>query len=129
MAEILSNQFTTIISKETQTITKEILSNQFTTTISKATQTTTKQILSNQFTTTISRVSEVPATGDELSTVVNIYKKGILLTPVSGIPTADQYAVTITGTTRCTATLEDDNKTIKLLTLISYHNSLFLNII
>ena len=96
----------------------EILSNQFTTTISRPTQASTKQILSNQFTATISRESEVPATlGDDLSTVINIYKKGILLTPVSGIPTADQYAVTITGTTRCTATLEDDNKTIKLLTL------------
>ena len=65
----------------------EILSNQFTTTISKETQTITKQILSNQFTTTISRESEVPATlGDDLSTVINIYKNGVLLTPVSGTP-------------------------------------------
>ena len=76
------------------------------------------EIISNQFTTIISRVSGAPATlGDELSTVVNIYKKGVLLTPVSGTPSTGQYAVTITGTTRCTATLEDDNKTIKLLTL------------
>ena len=96
----------------------EIISNQFTTIISRATQTTTKEVISNQFTTTISRVSGAPATlGDELSTVVNIYKKGVLLTPVSGTPSTGQYAVTITGTTRCTATLEDDNKTIKLLTL------------
>ena len=120
MAEILSNQFTTTISKETQTITKEILSNQFTTTISGATQITTKQILSNQFTATISKVSEVPVTlGDDLSTVINIYKKGVLLTPVSGTPTTDEYAVTIAGTTGCTATLEDDKKTIKLLTITS----------
>ena len=96
----------------------EIISNQFTTIISRATQTTTKEVISNQFTTIISRVSGAPATlGDELSTVVNIYKKGVLLTPVSGTPSTGQYAVTITGTTRCTATLEDDNKTIKLLTL------------
>ena len=96
----------------------EITSNKFTTTISRAAQTTTKEIISNKFTTTISRVSDVPATlGDKLSTVVNIYKKGVLLTPVSGTPTIDQYAVTITGTTACTATLEDDNKTIKLLTI------------
>ena len=96
----------------------EIISNKFVTTISRAAQTTTKEIISNKFVTTISRVSDVPATlGDKLSTVVNIYKKGILLTPVSGTPTIDQYAVTITGTTACTATLEDDNKTIKLLTI------------
>ena len=118
MAEILSNQFTTTISRPTQTTTKQILSNQFAATISRSTQTITKQILSNQFTTTISRESEVPATlGDKLSTVVNIYKKGVLLTPVSGTPTTGEYTVTITGTTGCTATLEDDNKTIKLLTI------------
>ena len=118
MAEILSNQFTTTVSKGTQTITKQILSNQFAATISRSAQTITKQILSNQFAATISRVSGGPATlGDELSTVVNIYKKGVLLTPVSGTPSTGQYAVTITGTTRCTATLKDDNKTIKLLTL------------
>lgn len=96
----------------------EILSNQFTATINRATQTTTKQILNNQFTATINRVSEGPATlGDDLSTVINIYKKGVLLTPVSGTPTTGEYAVAITGTTGCTATLENDNKTIKLLTI------------
>ena len=119
MAEIISNKFTTTITRATQTTTtKEVVSNQFTTTISRATQTTTKEVISNQFTTTISRSSDVPATlGDDLSTVINIYKKGVLLTPVSGTPTTDEYAVTITGTTGCTATLEDDKKTIKLLTI------------
>ena len=117
MAEIISNQFTTTIAKATQTA-KEIISNQFATTINRATQTTTKEVISNQFTTTISRVSDVPATlGDDLSTVINIYKKGVLLTPVSGTPATGEYTVTITGTTGCTATLEDDNKTIKLLTI------------
>ena len=120
MAEILSNQFTTTVSKGAQATTKQILSNQFAATISRPAQTITKQLLSNQFTTTISRESEIPATlGDELSTVVNIYKKGVLLTPVSGTPTTDEYTVTITGTTGCTATLEDDKKTIKLLTIAS----------
>ena len=97
----------------------EIISNKFTTTITRATQTTTtKEVVSNQFTTTISRSSDVPATlGDDLSTVINIYKKGVLLTPVSGTPSTDEYAVTITGTTGCTATLENDKKTIKLLTI------------
>ena len=76
------------------------------------------EIISNKFTTTINKGSiEPPNLGDELITVVNIYKKGVPLTPVSGTPTTNQYAVTITGTTGCTATLEDDNKTIKLLTV------------
>ena len=117
--EIISNKFTTTITRATQTTTtKEVVSNQFTTTISREAQTTTKEIVSNQFTTTISRSSDVPATlGNDLSTVINIYKKGVLLTPVSGTPSTDEYAVTITGTTGCTATLENDKKTIKLLTI------------
>ena len=76
------------------------------------------EIISNQFTSTINKGSGEPSNlEDNLSTVVNIYKKGILLTSVSGTPTTCQYAVTIISTTACTATLEEDNKTIKLLTL------------
>ena len=87
MAEILSNQFTTTVSKRAQTTTKQILSNQFATTISRSAQTTTKQILSNQFTTIINRSSSIPTDlEDDLSTVINIYKNGVLLTPVSGTP-------------------------------------------
>ena len=98
----------------------EIISNQFTSTVSRTTTSTTQEILSNQFTTTINRQSDVPASlGDKLSTVVNIYKKGSLLTPVSGIPSTNEYKVTITNTTGCTAALQSDNKTIKLLTLTS----------
>ena len=67
------------------------------------------EILSNQFAATISRVSEVPATlGDNLSTVVNIYKKGVLLTPVSGTPTTSVHnglcAAVGTGNAIITAT-------------------------
>ena len=75
------------------------------------------EIISNKFTTSISRNEYDPSNDNALSTVVNIYKKGVLLTPVSGTPATDEYVVTITGTTGCTATLEDDNKTIKLLTV------------
>ena len=54
----------------------EILSNQFTTTISRPTQTITKQVLSNQFTTTINKSPGEPSNlEDNLSTVVNIYKR------------------------------------------------------
>lgn len=93
----------------------EIISNQFTSTVSRATTSGTQEILSNQFTATINRSSDVPASlGDSLSTVVNIYKTGTLLTPVSSTPTTGQYRVTITGTTGCTASVQSDHKTIKL---------------
>ena len=43
--------------------------------------------LSNQFTTIINRSSSIPTDlEDDLSTVINIYKNGVLLTPVSGTP-------------------------------------------
>ena len=45
------------------------------------------EILSNQFTTIINRSSSIPTDlEDDLSTVINIYKNGVLLTPVSGTP-------------------------------------------
>ena len=47
MAEIISNKFTTTITRATQTTTKEVVSNQFTTTISREAQTTTKIIVLN----------------------------------------------------------------------------------
>ena len=78
------------------------------------------EILSNQFAATISRVSEVPATlGDNLSTVVNIYKKGVLLTPVSGTPTTSVHnglcAAVGTGNAIITATSHSGvSKSIRL---------------
>ena len=48
---------------------------------------TMAEILSNQFTTIINRSSSIPTDlEDDLSTVINIYKNGVLLTPVSGTP-------------------------------------------
>lgn len=92
----------------------EIISNQFTSTVSRTTS-GTQEILSNRFTTTINRSSDVDdILGDLLSTVVNIYKAGVLLTPVNGTPTTGEYQVTITGTTGCTASVQSDYKTIKL---------------
>ena len=98
----------------------EILSNQFMSTVSRTTETTFKEILSNQFTTIINKDSDGSSSlEDDLSTIINIYKKGVLLTPVSGTPAINQYAVAITGTTGCTATLGSDYKTIRLLTINS----------
>ena len=77
------------------------------------------EILSNQFTTTINRSTVPSISEDDLSTTINIYKKGVLLTAVSGTPTKNQYKVTITKATGCTAAVQDDNKTIKLLTVTS----------
>ena len=77
------------------------------------------EIISNQFSTTINRSTTPSISTDDLSTTVNIYKKGVLLTAVSGTPTKNQYKVTITKAIGCTAAVQDDNKTIKLLTVTS----------
>ena len=77
------------------------------------------EIISNQFSTTINRSTVPSISEDDLSTTINIYKKGVLLTAVSGTPTKNQYKVTITKATGCTAAIQDDNKTIKLLTVTS----------
>ena len=77
------------------------------------------EIISNQFSTTINRSTVPSISEDDLSTTINIYKKGVLLTAVSGTPTKNQYKVTITKAIGCTAAVQDDNKTIKLLTVTS----------
>ena len=73
------------------------------------------EILSDSFATTINRQSDVPTSlGDSLSTVINIYKTGMLLTPVNSTPTIGQYQVSIARTTGCTASVQSDHKTVKL---------------
>ena len=107
----------------------EIISNRFTSTVSRTTTSGTQEILSNQFTATITRSSDVPASlGDSLSTVVNIYKSGVLLTPVNSTPTTGQYQVTITGTTACTASVQSDYKTIKLNSITDNKGSIDISI-
>ena len=71
------------------------------------------EIYSGKFTATIDRPI-VNETGK--NTQVIIYNKGNLLVPVNTTPTDGQYKVTILSTTNCTARLEDDYKTITLLT-------------
>ena len=94
----------------------EIISNQFTSTVSRTTTSDIQEILSNQFAVTINR-TEVDQT--PYNTQVIIYKGNKELTAVSDTPSMGQYKVTITKTVNCTAQLEDDNKTITLLSATS----------
>lgn len=91
----------------------EIYSNSFTSKVNRPATTTTKEIYSNTFSTTVNKVV-VAETGK--NTQVNIYKGTIQLVPVNTTPTDGQYKVTIVDTTNCTAKLEDDHKTVTLLT-------------
>ena len=91
----------------------EIYSNSFTSKVERPATTTTKTIYSNSFTTTINKVV-IGETGK--NTQINIYKGTIQLVPVNTTPTDGQYKVTIVDTTNCTAKLEDDYKTVTLLT-------------
>ena len=93
----------------------QIYSGEFTMTIDRPTisEPGMSEIYSGKFTATIDRPI-VNETGK--NTQVIIYNKGNLLVPVNTTPTDGQYKVTILSTTNCTARLEDDYKTITLLT-------------
>lgn len=89
----------------------EIYSNSFTTKVNRPTTSTT--IYSNIFTATVNKVV-VEETSN--NTQINIYNGTTQLVAVNSTPTDGQYKVTITNTSNCTAKLEDDHKTITLLT-------------
>ena len=93
----------------------QIYSDEFAMTINRPTinEPGMSEIYSGKFTATIDRPI-VNETGK--NTQVIIYNKGNLLVPVNTTPTDGQYKVTILNTTNCTARLEDDYKTITLLT-------------
>ena len=91
----------------------EIYSNSFTSKVNRASTSTTATIYSNTFTTTVNKVV-VEQTSK--NTKIDIYKGTTLLVAVNTTPTTGQYKVTITDTTNCTAKLENDYKTITLLT-------------
>ncbi len=77
------------------------------------------EIISNKFATIISRGEDTPASEDTLSTTVNIYKTGVLLTAVSENPGIGEYSVTISSTEGCEATLLSNNRTIKVASVTS----------
>ena len=83
-------------------------------------------INSNTFTATINK--PVAADQTDLSTQVIMYKGGKQLIAVSGIPSTGQYSVTITNTVNCTARLEDDHKTITLLSATSNNGQINISI-
>ena len=89
----------------------EIYSNSFTTKVSRPA--TSATIYSNIFTATVNKVV-VEETSN--NTQINIYNGTTQLVAVDSAPTDGQYKVTITNTSNCTAKLEDDHKTITLLT-------------
>lgn len=90
----------------------EIYSNSFTTKVNRPATSTT--IYSNIFTATVNKVV-VEETSN--NTQINIYNGTTQLVAVDTSPTEGQYKVTITNTSNCTAKLEDDHKTITLLTV------------
>lgn len=71
--------------------------------------------LSNNFNVTINRPT--PSYINP-STVIEITKSSVALTPVNTTPTTGQYRVTIENTVNCTAKIENDHKTVTLLTII-----------
>lgn len=90
----------------------EIYSNSFTSKVSRPT--TSTAIYSNTFTTTVNKVV-VEQTSK--NTRIDIYNGTTPLVAVNTTPTKGQYKVTITDTINCTAKLENDYKTITLLTV------------
>ena len=74
------------------------------------------QITSNTFAININRAT-IPK--EDLATQVIIYKGVNELIPVNRTPSVGEYQVTITSAKNCTAKLEADNKTIKLLSTSS----------
>ena len=90
----------------------EIYSNSFTSKVNRPA--TSATIYSNVFTTTVNKVV-VDETNN--NTQINIYNGTTQLAAVDSTPTEGQYKVTITNTSNCTAKLENDHKTITLLTV------------
>ena len=74
------------------------------------------QITSKAFTINVNRATTPE---EDLATQVIIYKGVNELTPVNRTPSAGEYQVSITSTKNCTAKLQSDNKTIKLLSVSS----------
>lgn len=90
----------------------EIYSNSFTSKVNRPS--TSATIYSNVFTATVNKVV-VEETSN--NTQINIYNGSTQLVAVDSTPTEGQYKVTITNTSNCTAKLENDHKTVTLLTV------------
>ena len=96
-----------------------IYSNTFTSTIAKKSTPDLDGgtiLYSNVFTCTVSRI-EIQET--DKNTKVIVYKGTTELIPVRSTPSVGQYKVDIINLTNCTAILEQDNKTITLVSVQS----------
>lgn len=96
MSTIYSNTFTSIIARESTPGSEEVI------------------IYSDKFTCTVARI-EIKET--DKNTKVIVYKGTNELIPVKDTPSVGQYKVDIIDTRNCTAKLEEDNKTITLLSM------------
>lgn len=93
--------------------------------MANANNSTPKSILSNSFNMIINRPTQEIT---KPSTVVNILKDNVLLTPVKTTPQAGEYKVTIIKCTNCSAELSSDNKTIVINSVTSSNGKIDISI-
>ena len=74
------------------------------------------------------RVNKTEVAQTSLNTQVIIYKGTDQLSAVSGTPGTNEYKVSITGTTNCSARLENDYKTITLTSVSSNNGQINISI-
>lgn len=93
--------------------------------MANANNSTPKSILSNSFNMIINRPTQEIT---KPSTVVNILKDNVLLTPVKTTPQAGEYKVTIIKCTNCSAELSSDNKTIVINSVTSSNGKIDISV-
>ena len=86
---------------------------------------TPKSVISNSFNMIINRPAQELT---KPSTVVNMLKDNVLLTPVNTTPQEGEYKVTIIKCTNCTAELSTDNKTIVVNSVTSSNGKIDISI-
>ena len=116
MSTIYSNIFTSIVPIESTPSDEEVViySNTFISTIARESTPSDEEVViySSEFTCTVARI-EIQET--DKNTKVIVYKGTTELIPVRSTPSVGQYKVDIIDILNCTAKLEEDNKTITLL--------------
>lgn len=93
--------------------------------MANANNSTPKSILSNSFNMIINRPTQETT---KPSTVVNILKDNMMLTPVKTTPQTGEYKVTIIKCTNCSAELSSDNKTIVVNSVTSSNGKIDISV-
>lgn len=93
--------------------------------MANANNSTPKSILSNSFNMIINRPTQEIT---KPSTVVNILKDNMMLTPVKTTPQTGEYKVTIIKCTNCSAELSSDNKTIVVNSVTSSNGKIDISV-